>query len=398
MPAVYSTRKEPGQVTELPAVFSLDARSLVRMRERALAGDAALRPALEALRRNADAALQEGPYSVMHKRALPPSGDRHDYVSYGPYWWPDPDKPDGLPYVRRDGERNPEFLDDTRSDSPRLKALADAVSRLALASWLLPAGEPYARRAAHLLRVWFVDPATRMNAHLEFGQAIPGRVAGRGIGIIDTSRLAGTVDDVGLLAQTPAWSAADQSALQHWFAEYLDWLIDSSHGHDERGALNNHGTWYDAQVVSFSLFTGRGDLARRTIATDTRARIDAQIEPDGRQPAELARTKAFDYSVFNLNAYVALAAMGTSLGEDLWGYTSPLGGSIRKAIDWLSSWTDDALPWTYTQIEPLDRGRLLPLLLQAARATGDARYAAAIARLDAQRAAEQCANLLYPIG
>lgn len=28
--------------------------------------------------------------------------------SVGPYWWPDPSKPDGLPYIRKDGHKNPE--------------------------------------------------------------------------------------------------------------------------------------------------------------------------------------------------------------------------------------------------------------------------------------------------
>ena len=42
---------------------------------------------------------------------MPPSGDIHDYTSMGPYWWPDPEKEDGLPYIRRDGEINPEYFD-----------------------------------------------------------------------------------------------------------------------------------------------------------------------------------------------------------------------------------------------------------------------------------------------
>jgi hypothetical protein len=30
-------------------------------------------------------------------------------MSLAPYWWPDPKSPNGLPYIRRDGERNPEI-------------------------------------------------------------------------------------------------------------------------------------------------------------------------------------------------------------------------------------------------------------------------------------------------
>ena len=48
-------------------------------------------------------------YTVMHKTQIPPSGDKHDYMSQGPYWWPDPSKPDGKPYIRKDGVKNPEI-------------------------------------------------------------------------------------------------------------------------------------------------------------------------------------------------------------------------------------------------------------------------------------------------
>ena len=54
--------------------------------------------------KRADEHLKKGPYSVTYKKALPPSGDKHDYISMGPYWWPNPKTADGLPYIRRDGE------------------------------------------------------------------------------------------------------------------------------------------------------------------------------------------------------------------------------------------------------------------------------------------------------
>ncbi len=66
--------------------------------------------ALEQLVEKANAVLKAGTvYSVMQKTQLPPSGNKHDYMSQGPYWWPDPSKPDGKPYIRKDGQRNPEI-------------------------------------------------------------------------------------------------------------------------------------------------------------------------------------------------------------------------------------------------------------------------------------------------
>lgn len=39
---------------------------------------------------------------------LRPSGNIHDYASVSRYRWANPDTPDGLPWVRRDGELNPD--------------------------------------------------------------------------------------------------------------------------------------------------------------------------------------------------------------------------------------------------------------------------------------------------
>lgn len=35
-------------------------------------------------------AFVEGPFSVMDKKLIPPSGDKHDYLGLAPYFWPDP--------------------------------------------------------------------------------------------------------------------------------------------------------------------------------------------------------------------------------------------------------------------------------------------------------------------
>ena len=379
----------------MPTTYCLDPQTLANNRKRVRAGDPALAPAVDALRAEAEEALAAGPFSVTDKAVPAPSGDHHDYVSFGTYWWPDPDAPDGLPYIRRDGERNPEFLDDARADTPRLRRMGAAVETLAQARYLLAGTERYAEHAAALLRAWFVASETRMNPHLAYGQAIPGRVTGRGIGIIDTSRLVHLVDAVGLLEGDGAWTAGDRGGLIAWFEAYLDWLLTSSHGQDERATTNNHGTWYDAQVASFALLVGREDVAGEVLAEVPARRIDPQIAPDGRQPEELARTRALSYSIFNLSALCCLAAMGEGVGVDLWGYRSPNGASIRAAIDWLLPYADAARAWPYPQLDPVDRLDLLPILYQARRAYGDARYHRAIEALEAQRVAAHRATLLY---
>jgi len=361
----------------------------VRARAALRAGDSALAPALGRLEREANAALALAPVSVTQKTRVPPSGDRHDYLSFGPYWWPDSTKPGGLPYVRRDGRRNPEAARD--SDSPRLARLTEAVTALGLGYWFTGRA-PYAAHAAELLRAWFLDPATRMNPNLEFGQGVPGRWPGRGTGIIDTHRLVAVVDAVRLLEGSAAWTPADDAALRDWFRRYLAWLQTSRNGRDERAARNNHGSWYDVQVADFALFDGDTAAARAAVERG-KAHI-AEIRADGRQPRELARTRSLNYSAFNLDALTSLAELARHVGVDLWHYAAPDGGSIRAALDFVAPYADLRRPWPYAQITRQDPGFLLPPLLRGRLALGG--YADAIAGIPARARLAAPATLLYP--
>lgn len=374
----------------LPALFTLSPAALCELRARA-ADDPALQPALTRLREEADGALQQAPVSVMDKELAPPSGDKHDYMSFGPYWWPDPEKEDGLPFIRRDGEVYP---GSQAGDRQALGAVIAGVETLALAYWYTR-NEAYAAHAARLLRVFFLDPATRMNPHLEYGQAIPGRVLGRGVGIIDTGGLPRLVDAIGLLAASPAWTPTDQSGMVAWCAAYLHWLLTSAHGIDEWRAANNHGTYYDMQVAALALFVGQTDLARQVLAESTVRRIEPQIAPDGSQPHELARTKALGYSIMNLNGMFALAALGEKVGLDLWRYVPLHGGGLRAALDWLAPYADPAVEWPYPQIVPMSRAALFPLLYRGAIIYRDPAYEAAIAKLPPDEIAAHRARLLY---
>jgi len=337
-------------------------------------GDESVKPAYAALIATADAALNAGPFSVTSKTMTPPSGDKHDYMSVGPYWWPDPSKPDGLPYIRRDGEVNPER---NNFDNAAMGDMSGRVQTLALA-YYLSGDERYAEHAARLLRVWFLDADTRMNPNLNFGQAIPGKCDGRAVGIIDTAGLPRLVDAILLLAGSPHWTEADQQGLVDWFGAYLDWLRENVYGRMEAMTHNNHGVWYDVQVMSFALFAGKADVARAVAELSKERRIAEQIQPDGSQPAELARTKSFSYSLYNLEAFFELAQLAEHVDVDLWNYKTEDGRSIRKALDWL---VDNAIgktkdEWTYQQITSFDPAELASFLRRAALIYDEPRYEA----------------------
>jgi hypothetical protein len=345
-----------------PSSLLLDLRHLATVRAAIDRNDPQWRPALEALERDARAALTMTPPSVMDKGVTPPSGDKHDYMSQAPYWWPDPAKPGGKPYIQRDGERNPELK--KISDHDNLGRVISAVSTLGLAYRLTDEPE-YATQAARLVRVWFLDPATRMNPHLEYGQGIPGITDGRGIGIIETIGLPDLLDGVMAISGSPAWTTSDQAGLQAWMRAYLTWLLESPHGRDEAKNGNNHETWYDVQVAALAIYTDQPAIARRTLE-GARDRIARQIEPDGRQPRELARTRSWHYSIYNLTAFFNLSQLSDRMGLDLWHYQSKDGRSLRRALDFLVPFAAGDRPWPYPELTAFEPAELHRLLRRAA--------------------------------
>lgn len=378
---------------EGPRTFLMDGPPMMELRD-AAEQDARFAPALERLRRDADRALGAGPFSVTFKTSTPPSGDKHDYMSVGPYWWPNPDTPDGLPYVRRDGVANPLRGEDAY-DSASMGRMTSSVRSLALA-WHYTRHEPYAERAALLLRTWFLAPETRMNPNLNYGQAIPGRTEGRGIGIIDTMGWIYLVDSVGLIGDSGHWTKEDQRGLKQWFAEYLDWLKTSRHGQDEQHARNNHGTWYDAQVMAFALFADKPEVAREQLREWTLGRVAEHFAEDGSQPHELRRTRSWNYSVMNLRGFFFIARLAENLDFDLWNYETDEGRAIRQGLDFLLPFALGEKEWTHEQIVEMRLSAVADDLLPLAiRAYGDPRYREAYEKLEGQVRTNQ-GRLLFP--
>jgi Alginate lyase len=376
---------------DTPRLFLLESKPLVEVKTRIKLRDPTLLPAFNKLIREADRALANGTFSVVHKESPPPGGNQHDYMSIAPYWWPNPDTPNGLPYVRRDGEVNPER--GQTSDRKSLDRMVQGVKALSLA-FFWTNREQYAIQATKLLRVWFLDDATKMNPHLKYAQAIPGRNNGRGSGIIETHNLPELIDAVGMLNRSKSWDQRDQRALQGWFNAYLDWLLESPEGRTEAKAQNNHGSWYDVQIASYALFIGNIDLARKILNGFSTERIAKQVEPDGRQPHELERTQAWSYSLFNLEALFDAASIADPFGIDLWSYKSRDKRGIRRALDWLLPFAIGEKKWSYQQVLGWQPEKLAPLLRRAALHYREMSYENALSKLSFT--ADQRFQLLYP--
>src|ERR1700744_4158067 len=279
-----------------PRVFSDDTATLMASKAALAEGDKSLKAALERLLHEADRRLEQKAPSVMDKKQVPPSGDKHDYMSQAPYFWKDTNSPDGK-YVRRDGERNPEIR--KNSDAANFGSVCSGVHTLGLA-YFFTGEEKYAAKATELMRVWFLNPATRMNPNFKYCQGIPGETDGRPTGLIGARGLADLVEGIGLLAGSKSWTAQDQQGMTAWVGDYFQWLTTSKIGLGEDAASNNHGTFFDVQAVSLALFLDQTNFAKEKLLKAENRRIAAEIGPDGKMPRELARTLSFSYSLFNL--------------------------------------------------------------------------------------------------
>ena len=303
--------------------------------------------------READKKMKEEPVSVMMKEKIPVSGDKHDYMSLSRYFWPDPTKPDGLPYITRDGVSNPEL---EQYDRNRLSTMATGVTTLSLA-WYLSGNEQYAQRAVELLRVWFLNKDTHMNPNLNYAQVAPGSFEGRGrcFGVIDAYSFVEMLDAVQLLEQSSSFSKKDQKALRAWFGKFLNWMLTSPQGIEEGEQQNNHSVAHDVQIIAYALYTGNRKVAEQYIREFPEKRIFKQIMPDGRQPQELRRTLAFGYSQYNLSHMIDIFQMSRHFGIKIDDATSAEGSNFYKAVDFLLPYVGVSVDkWPYRQISEWD--------------------------------------------
>jgi len=326
----------------------------------------------------ADSSMNVGPFTVVNTGKVPPSGDQHDYSSMSPYWWPDSSKKDGLPYINRDGVVNPER---NSFDKIPFAALGESVTFLSLA-YYYSGQEKYAERASYLLKTWFFDPDHKMNPNLTYGQFIPGRSRVRGVGIIESRVLMYLAEASILLEPSSFWNDKDHVSMVDWYSQFLDWLLTSENGIDERIRKNNHGSWYDAQTAYLALFTGRNEIAIERFESIKDKRISTQIADDGRQPFELVRTKTLNYTVFNLLALTTAAELAKNIGIDIWNYSTEDGRNIELGLNFLVKNAIEEGPWPFKQITNIGfHEGILRLLLLADQNLEGKRYLNALYKL-----------------
>lgn len=321
----------------------------------------------------ADLYLDAKPLSVIEKTENPPSGNIHDFYSLSAYEWPNPDSSDGLPYVSRDGVINPEIY--SISDKKNMDEMVRMVKVLAL-TYYFTDDNRYAEKARDLLSIWFLNEDTYMNPHLKYAETIRGKNEIRAQGIMEGRPLTEITDAIRLLQTSPYWTQDVQQGMESWFRNYLDWLINSDSGKEEKNKMNNHGTYYLVQVSAIGLFLNEiqivRDLLENTMKdlgsaplSEISSLIAVKILYDGRQPFELRRTNSLDYSLVNLLGMFTLANIGERVGLDMWN-NKIHGAGLQNALDYLIPFLKGEKIWPYKQINEVKNHVLSDVYCQGA--------------------------------
>ena len=352
-----------------PKLYSVSAKQVEAV-EKASAKDPLIQQDIASLSKQADQLLDKRIVSVVEKKFTTPCGNPHEYMSMAAYFWPDPAKPSGLPYIRKDGQRNPD--NDKVTDHKGFDDLIKFVTTLSWAYYFTH-NEKYAAKGTELCKFWFIDTATYMIPNLNHGQVIMGVDTGRGIGIIDIHLVPELLDAISILETSKSMNKEVARGIHSWFDQFLVWLQTSKNGQEEFKTKNNHKTYYENLTAAIALFCGKTETAKK-IFNNAKTLMASQIEPDGKQPLELERTNALSYSTFHLKAWFMLSAQAENLGIDLWHYQTNDGRSIQKALDFLLPFAMDKKKFEYQQIGKFEEKDLNYLITLAANKYGNTDY------------------------
>lgn len=314
-----------------------------------------------------------------------PTRDPRAYVSWGTYFWTNPDTESGLPLVHRDGEASPEIL---RYDRPVTEQAFTEMIWLACRAHLRDDGQSLQRLQA-MLNAWFVDERTAMLPHLKHAQIVPGtqEANGRPVGTIDFNyhvpRLLETVSLVWHRLSDPC-----RHGVASWFRAFLVWLVDGEYAEWlQRPERNNIGTYYDTLVGTIAIHLGQHDVARRRLDRFIEDRVMNQVESDGTMPAELRRTLSLTYCIMNLVGLMQAGLLCRNVGIDVFSGDTTAGSRLSKALEMVLPAAIGDEAWPHEQIQPVPDGAAMLLAAlaercferdglvdRAARAVGDSAF------------------------
>lgn len=284
---------------------------------------------------SAETVLDEGvAYSVTYNDATSPlANDPRDYFSTHANWWPNPDTPDGLPYIRQD-EINP----DSRLDMDQMTGLYLSVLKCSLA-YHLSREERFAEFAAGLVWTFFLDETTGMKPNMDFSKIIPG-VNEEGSFEVATlsNRVRKLWDAIEILRTSGHWTPYHEVEMQDWSQNFLTWMEVCPKALREYEAPNNHSTAYHLIAVILAKCTG--DYQKALLYGDhfSHSVIPSQFDIDGSQPEEMSRTDNLFYHVYNLKSAIDILSVVNDLGLDF-------KRKLERPLEFLLPFLDGRREW-----------------------------------------------------
>jgi hypothetical protein len=292
----------------------------------------------------AKAFLYSEPVTVTDEYCERSAGGKHDFYSEGDYWWPNPEDPGG-PYVQRDGQTNPNNFTNHRHAMVRLSEIVATLT----SAWLLTEEKIYADKVLKHLNAWFVDTATLMNPNMLYAQAIFGKVTGRGIGLIDAYHFVEVARSVKILEEKGGITAEQAKPIKLWFADFLTWMTTHQYGIDEMNTKNNHAVCWLATASSMAVLTEKEEVIQLCKERFKNIALPDQMAEDGSFPRELARTKPYGYSLFNIDAFCNVAQILSTPEDNLFEFETPDGKSLRKGIGFIFPYIKDKQKWPFAK-------------------------------------------------
>lgn len=291
----------------------------------------------------ADDIIGKPPVAVTDKTSCI-SGDKHNYESLSIYWWPDPKNPGG-PYVARDGEFNPEYR---KYDYPRLLQLKDNLVTCSKA-FFLTGDSRYYDYFCRQLDTWFINPETRMVPNLEFSQFVPGHNNGRGNpqGMSDAYNFNDMLESIRLVNAVASIGKPRMKAMKAWFKDLAHWMQTSDYGKKTQSFKNGQLLTFDTTLYNIFIFTGQKSQRKAIFKDFPQKRVNTQIAADGKMPEALRRTRAFFYSVHNLQRFVDFMALAGAEGRKL---PRKDLDRIKLAFDYITPFAYNREAFPYSQI------------------------------------------------
>ena len=305
------------------------------------AGEAVLKDLIVS---NAAWAMEQEPETVTAHLCDRSAGGIHDFYSEGDYWWPNPEGED-KPYIRRDGETNPNNFVAHRHSMIRFSQIVGSLAT----AYVTTGDEKFVEHAFKHINAWFVNADTKMNPNLQYAQAIKGITTGRGIGIIDTIHLMEVAQGILMMQHADNVDKEVLAKAKDWFKQYIVWLRTHPNGLDEMNTKNNHATCWAMQVASFAKLVEDKETLDFCRERYKNILLPNQMADNGSFPLELERTKPYGYALFNLDAMVTLVQILSTEDDNLWEYKTEKGLSIRDGIQFMHPFIKDKGTWTYAK-------------------------------------------------